>query len=123
MLANRHHCQLCGGELKIDNPNDFTDFIVHELTHTRQATLLAENAGVWGWARHPGRGSHRDKGWYTAISEACPNYLGHELPESAWPKRYSDATLTEPEMTHWPASIRALVKRRDPRLPKPSKVA
>ena len=93
MLANRHHCQLCGGELKIDNPNDFTNFIVHELTHTH--TLSPRTPGVWGWARHPGRGSHHR--WYTAISEACPKLSRPRAAGSAWPKRYSDATLTRAE--------------------------
>jgi hypothetical protein len=45
------------------------DFIVHELTHARQRQLLREHGG-----------------WYTAISEAAPNYLGVEVPPSLWPK-------------------------------------
>jgi hypothetical protein len=87
------------------------------LAHRRQAALLREHAGQWGWAQHPGRGAHRDKGWYSAVSEACPRYLaGVELPEGIWPRRNNAATLTEVEMTHWPESIRALVKAKDPRL-------
>lgn len=114
LLANRHHCVFCGDEIVLDD--GFEDFICHELTHTRQAALLRQHAGQWGWARHVGRGAHRDKGWYSAVAEAAPNYLGTTLPESLWPRRGNADTLTEPEMTHWPASIRALVKARDPRL-------
>jgi hypothetical protein len=53
------------------------DFIVHELTHARQAQLLREH----GWEMK--RGAHRDLGWYTAVAEACPRYLGVEMPRSA----------------------------------------
>ena len=117
IVGNRHHCRFCShGEIHIDDVQAFDDFIIHELTHRRQAMLLRENAGTRGWIQHPGRGSHRDKGWYQAISEAAPNYLGIEIPEHVWPKRGSETTLTEPEMTHWPESLRALVKARDPRL-------
>jgi hypothetical protein len=107
----------------INDRAGFRDFICHELTHTRQAQLLREHAGKWGWAQHVGRGSHRDRGWYTAISEAAPGYLGVEIPADIWPRRNNDTTLTEVELTHWPASIRALAKAKDPRLPKPAKPA
>jgi hypothetical protein len=123
ILGNRHECHFHGDDIALNDQQGFEDFIVHELTHRRQGTLLREHAGEWGWALHPGRGAHRDKGWYQAISEAAPNYLGVELPESAWPRRYNGCTLTEPEMTHWPASIRTLVKAKDRRLPKPAKAA
>jgi hypothetical protein len=121
ILGNRHECRFRGDDIALNDRQGFEDFIVHELTHRRQGQLLREHAGEWGWALHPGRGAHRDKGWYAAISEAAPNYLGVELPESVWPRRGNGATLTEPEMTHWPESIRALIKARDPRLAEPAK--
>jgi hypothetical protein len=63
------------------------------------------------------RGAHRDLGWYSAIAEACPRYLGIKLPRSSWPKgpRTPESTLTEVLMTHWPMSLRAL-SMDDPRL-------
>jgi hypothetical protein len=124
ILGNRHHCYFCShGEIHIPDAERFDDFIIHELTHRRQAALLAEHTGERGWIKHPGRGDHRDKGWYHAISEAAPNYLGAELPEDIWPKRNNENTLTEVEMTHWPGSIRDLIKAKDKRLPKPTKKA
>src|SRR5262249_46848917 len=95
----------------------FEDFIVHELTHARQAQLQREHVGEKGWTSK--RGAHRDLGWYTAVSEACPKYLGVELPASVWPKgpRTPKSTLTEAQMTHWPDSIRALAMSGDERLP------
>ena len=64
------------------------------------------------------RGAHRDLGWYTAVAEACPRYLGFELPRSIWPTgpRTREGTLTEVEMCHWPNSLRALAEAGDPRL-------
>ena len=90
------------------------DVIVHELTHTRQQQLFQAN----DWSFRRGNGTHRDLGWYTAVAEACPNYLGVPLPQSVWPtgRRTRPGTLTEVEMTHWPASIRELAQRYDPRL-------
>jgi hypothetical protein len=73
------------------------------------------------------RGVHRDRAWYTAIAEACPNYLGAEFPHSSWPTgrsswptgpRTRKGTLTEVEATHWPESFRDLIVGKDPRLPK-----
>jgi hypothetical protein len=127
ILGNRHIVQFNKGTLALKRSAEasvggYEDFIVHELTHIRQDQLLREHAGEWGWSQTGGN-VHRDKGWYQAISEAAPNYLGVELPESVWPKRNNPDTLTEPEMSHWPASIRALVEARDPRLPKPAKAA
>jgi hypothetical protein len=98
------------------------DVIVHELTHTRQAILLGTH--------HLGgsRGSHRDLGWYEAVAEACPRYLGCEFPRSSWPRAKSvrrgksvghqavEGTLDEPTVTHWPEAMRPLVG--DPRLPR-----
>jgi hypothetical protein len=118
ILGNRHVVQLQDGTLQLANrPDDWLlalqDFIVHELTHARQAQLLREH----GWKFR--RGHHRDLGWYTAISEACPRYLGVQLPRAIWPTgpRTRKGTLTEVEMTHWPSSIRQLEIEKDPRLP------
>jgi hypothetical protein len=36
--------------------------------------------------------AHRDKGWYSAIAEAAPNYLGVEVPADVWPKRNNPDT-------------------------------
>jgi hypothetical protein len=73
-----------------------------------------------GWEMK--RGAHRDLGWYTAVAEACPRYLGVEMPRSAWPvgprSRKDQGKLTEVEVTHWPASLRQLAKDGDLRLPK-----
>lgn len=125
-LGNRHIVGLNRGTLVLKPPKqgggplDWTeDFIVHELTHARQAHLLRENPD-WKVTR----GDHRDMGWYAAVAEACPNYLGFELPPSIWPQgpRKKDGRLTEVEMTHWPESIRKLALLDDPRLPLRSRV-
>jgi hypothetical protein len=130
ILGNRHVVTLSHGTLMLKGrpenlwgPCGFEDFIVHELTHVRQAQLLREHTGERGWAMK--RGAHRDLGWYTAVAEACPHYLGVELPRSSWPTgpRARNGTLTEVEMTHWPESLRALVFENDPRLPKTAKAA
>jgi hypothetical protein len=119
ILGNRHVVDLRGGTLTLKQHSQrffafCEDFIVHELTHARQAQLLREN----GWKMK--RGAHRDLGWYTAVAEACPRYLGVELPRASWPTgpRTPKGTLTEVEMTHWPGSLRALAMENDPRLPK-----
>ena len=82
----------------------------------RQAQLEAQH----GWTRK--RGDHRDTGWYAAIAEACPNYLGVEFPRSSWPTgprpKKGTNPLTEVEATHWPRSFRDLAAADDPRLPK-----
>jgi hypothetical protein len=122
ILGNRHVVHFSNGSLVLnrsaaDNVGVYEDFIVHELTHIRQAQLLRQHAGEWGWTQS-GKNVHRDKGWYQAIAEAAPKYLGVEVPESVWPKRGNPDTLTEPEMCHWPDSIRALAQAKDPRLPK-----
>jgi hypothetical protein len=67
ILGNRHIVELQGGTLVLKaRAQGFmagvTDFIVHELTHMRQAQLLAENPE---WEQT--RGVHRDLGWYTAV--------------------------------------------------------
>jgi hypothetical protein len=123
ILGNRHIVELRGGSLALkrgaaDHLTYYQDFIVHELTHVRQDQLLREHAGEPDWRQT--RGAHRDLGWYSAVAEACPKYLGVECPRSSWPTgpRTKPGTLTEVEMTHWPESLRALVHANDPRLPK-----
>jgi len=121
ILGNRHQCGFRGDELVLKDPQGFADFVVHELTHARQAQVMQAN----GWSFKT-RGVHRDKGWYTAISEAAPNYLGVAVPERVWPRgprTKADVTLTEVEMTHWPESIRGLVEAGDARLCEPDPVA
>jgi hypothetical protein len=122
ILGNRHIVKLQGGTLVLNDRAQHlmasvTEFIVHELTHMRQAQLLAENPE---WEQT--RGVHRDLGWYTAVAEACPRYLGVECPQSSWPTgprmRKGANTLTEVDMTHWPGSLRELTHTGDPRLPK-----
>jgi hypothetical protein len=124
ILGNRHIVALRGGTLVLQPRQqaggmlaDYEDFIVHELTHARQGQLQREHEGEKGWTSK--RGAHRDLAWYTAVSEACPNYLGFELPPALWPKgpRTPKSTLTEVEMTHWPGSLRMLALSGDERLP------
>jgi hypothetical protein len=123
ILGNRHIVNWANGTLTLVQPDQWLseDFIVHELTHARQAQLLRDN----GWKMT--RGAHRDLGWYTAIAEACPHYLNVEFPRSSWPTgprpRKGDNTLTEVDMTHWPESLRTLALADDPRLPKIAKAA
>jgi len=100
------------------------DFLVHELTHHRQDILLARH----GWPQSKSRGVHRDAGWYSAISEAAPRYLGVAFPEFIWPKQKSvrvngavtkfedPGRITEVEATHWPHSFRPLIAAQDKRL-------
>jgi hypothetical protein len=127
ILGNRHIVQLSRGTLMLTQQATeqagvwhagFEDFIVHELTHVRQAQLLHEHEGEPGWI--PKRGVHRDLAWYTAVAEACPRYLGVEFPQSSWPTgpRTRKGTLTEVMLTHWPMSLRWLALANDPRLPK-----
>jgi hypothetical protein len=126
ILGNRKIVKLRKGTLVFVQSDEatlflqaITDFIVHELTHARQAQLLREH----GWKMK--RGAHRDLGWYTAVAEACPRYLGVELPLSSWPTgpRTRKSTLTEVEMTHWPHSLRELATANDPRLRRIAKAA
>jgi hypothetical protein len=119
MLLNRHCCQFDGAPIVLSP--DAEDVIVHELTHVRQAMLLGRH--------HVGgsRGPHRDAGWYEAVSEACPRYLGAEFARSSWPRWKSvrraksvykervEGTLDEVTVGHWPEAIRPLAG--DPRLP------
>jgi hypothetical protein len=126
ILGNRHIVTLRNGTLVLTQQTTqqgggewlagFEDFIVHELTHARQAQLQREHQGEKDWASK--RGAHRDLGWYTAVSEACPRYFGFELPSALWPKgpRTPKRTLSEVEMTHWPGSLRWLQSENDPRL-------
>jgi hypothetical protein len=120
ILANMHYCKFnAGGDIVI-NPQRFTDFIVHELCHSRQADLLRENIGRRGWAKER-KVAHRDRGWYQAITEGSKNYLNLVVPETIWPKRGNEKTLTDSEATGWPESFRALVKDKDPRMPRPTR--
>lgn len=119
ILGNRHIVKLKNGSLELVGDANrlisrFEDFIVHELTHARQQQLLRRHP-KWK-SKRPG--AHRDLGWYSAVAEACPRYLGVPLPRSLWPTgpRTRDGTLTEVEMTHWPDSIRALIENDDPRM-------
>jgi hypothetical protein len=77
---------------------------------------------------------HRDRGWYGAIAEACPRYLGARFAPEVWPKQLSrrvkgengeldrikkyesDDRIDEVTATHWPESFRALIARGDKRL-------
>jgi hypothetical protein len=106
ILLNRHHVRLRSGGLEIIDDQALVDVIVHELTHTRQHQLFQTN----GWAAREGNGVHRDLGWYTAVAEACPNYLGVPLPPSVWPtgRRTRPGTLTEVEIA-WRAGSRPLL--------------
>ena len=126
ILGNRHICQLSwDGSVALIGPRcNAEDFIVHELTHHRQRILLARN----DWKQNGARGCHRDKGWYAAIAEAAPRYLGVAFPESLWPKMKSKrmgatvikvqepGRIKEVEACHWPRSFRKLISRHDPRL-------
>ena len=123
ILGNRHIVELKSGTLQLKERSKLwlsgiTDFVVHELTHVRQRQLLRQLDKEPGGAR----GSHRDSGWYQAIAEAAPKYLGIEVPQSAWPRgprsRKDQGRLTEVDMTHWPNSLRELATMSDPRLPK-----
>jgi hypothetical protein len=127
ILGNRHMVRLYKNTLVLEHGlKRFKDFIVHELTHHRQRQLLAEHASDPAWRSTRG-GVHRDKGWYAAIAEAAPNYLGVEFPESSWPTgprpRKGGSQLTEVQATHWPDSFRPLVAAGDRRLPKVGKRA
>jgi hypothetical protein len=64
ILGNRHVVQLRGGTLELTRRPDvgFEDFIVHELTHSRQRQLLREHCDDPAWKVT--RGAHRDLGWY-----------------------------------------------------------
>jgi hypothetical protein len=125
ILGNRHIVKLSGGSLKLkgdDTADDYLrgmeSFIVHELTHARQRQLQRQHGGDKRYLMK--RGAHRDHGWYEAISEACPRYLGVEFPRSAWPagprSGAHQGRLTEVEVTHWPSSFCGLIDRGDPRL-------
>ena len=127
ILGNRHVVTLRSGTLVLTQETTqqagcwhagFEDFIVHELTHVRQVQIQREHEGGKGWTSN--RGAHRDLAWYTAVAEACPRYLGVELPQSSWPTgpRTRKGTLTEVMLTHWPMSLRWLALANDPRLPK-----
>jgi hypothetical protein len=123
ILANRQLVTFRNGAFVLDESFylSLEDFIVHELTHTRQAQLLRQHPNDKAWL--PKRtGHHQDRGWYTAVAEAAPKYIGVDVPPTSWPNgsrpRKLRPNLTEPEMTYWPVSLRRLAKANDPRLPK-----
>jgi hypothetical protein len=106
ILGNRHICtwREDGSIALIPDHQLVIDFLVHEMCHHRQADIVAE-----GSIRQL-RGGHRDAGWYRAISEATPDYLGVEFPEDVWPKQKpKPGRLTEVEVCHWPDSFRPLI--------------
>jgi hypothetical protein len=120
ILGNRHVARLDHGTLTLVQAQWLSgDFVVHELTHQRQAQLLREHDSEKDWKRKRG-GVHRDRGWYAAISEACPRYLGVEFLPSSWPTgpRTRRGTLTEVQATHWPGSFCTLIAAGDSRLPR-----
>jgi hypothetical protein len=127
ILGNRHMVELGKGTLVlVQGMQRFEDFIVHELTHHRQQQLLREHADDPAWRSTRG-GCHRDKGWYAAIAEAAPNYLGVQFPPELWPTgprpRKGAKTLNEVQATHWPRSFRDLMAMGDERLPRVEAVA
>jgi hypothetical protein len=110
IVANRKCCEIQKHSLVL--MDGFEDLIVHELTHNRQTVILGTHE-ITGT-----RGTHRDRGWYAAITEACPRYLGVAFPESLWPNRKSvregksvrkevtPGRLDEPTVCHWPMAMR-----------------
>jgi hypothetical protein len=97
----------------------FIDLLVHEMTHQRQWNLLRDDPSL-----HTARGEHADHhdgGWYGAVTEAAPAYLGVEFLEERWPKQKvkvgdGSGRLTEVEACHWPRTFRALIAKGDTRL-------
>ena len=76
ILGNRHIVALRRHTLALVGSLEYCeDFIVHEMTHHRQQQLEAAHACDPAWKR-TARGPHQCRGWYAAISEACPKYLG-----------------------------------------------
>jgi len=117
ILGNRHICEIADDGSVILCSNKYAertaDFVMHELTHLRQGQLIRKH----GYPQT--RGDHRDKGWFHAISEAAPRYLGVAFPRSIWPVQKPKpgcGRLTEVEVTHWPTSFRQLIASGDPRL-------
>jgi hypothetical protein len=111
IIGNRNICKWehDGSIVLACDHQHMIDFLVHEITHHRQADVLHG-------ARQT-RGAHRDRGWYGAIAEAAPAYLGVEFPTECWPKQKAqDGRLTEVEAYHWPHSFRKLIASHDPRL-------
>jgi hypothetical protein len=112
ILANRFVCQWRGDNIGLARERDhqfMIDFLVHEMTHHRQVMIAGGMRGK--------RGDHRDPGWWGAISEAAPHYLGISFPSSIWPKQKPQpGRITEVEATHWPHSFRKLIAEGDPRL-------
>lgn len=113
ILGNRHVCRWQDdGSIGLACDHQFMiDFLVHEMTHHRQADILLRD-GI-----RQNRGSHRDRGWYRAIEEAAPAYLGVEFPSERWPRQKTrNGRLTEVETCRWPHTFRELIANRDTRL-------
>src|SRR5215831_1109509 len=93
------------------------DFIVHELTHARQAQL-ASTAGRANAA------NIATKAGTQPSLKPVRAILASNCHPSIWPQgpRKKEGRLTEVEMTHWPMYIRQLAKDKDPRLPLKSSV-
>jgi hypothetical protein len=121
ILLNRHICRICGCAIALNNELNIEDTIVHELTHVRQFALIARDPKI-----KLNRGCHRDRGWFGAVSEAAPRYLGVTMPVSIWPKQKASdqkQRITEVEVTHWPQSFRRLIANGDSRLASVSPLA
>jgi hypothetical protein len=120
ILVNRHLCRHSNGAFYL--AEQIEDILVHELTHLRQTIVLG------GHVPGGSRGTHRDSGWYGAIAEAAPRYLGVAFPPAKWPKLKSVRAgsrvrkteepdrITEVEATHWPYMFRELIAAGDERL-------
>jgi len=113
ILVNRKICRWEeDGTIGLARDHQFMiDILVHEMTHHRQRDII--NRDGIGQTR----GGHRDRGWYKAIQEAAPKYLGVEFPPERWPKQKPcGGRLTEVEACRWPHSFRPLIASKDARL-------
>jgi hypothetical protein len=123
IVGNRHMCRFDddGFIVPACDQQDLIDFLVHEITHQRQEIILRRYH-----IRQP-RAKHNDRGWYGAIAEAAPAYLGVTFPPERWPLQNAERSLaagrlTETEAYHWPNSFRELIAQRDTRLERGTEV-
>jgi hypothetical protein len=119
IVGNRHMCRFDNDGFIVPacDQQFLIDFIVHEMAHHRQRDILLRNS------IGQNRGSHRDRGWYKAVEEAAPAYLGVEFPPERWPRQKArDGRLTEVELTRWPHTFRELIAQHDPRLERGNQV-